>query len=553
MYNPKQLLCFLETCYWPPLPPSKSGQQPVGARLTIRQFIFMKARETFAAELKAFSKDYSITQAELANVDYVSALTSDALYAKIKSKCPELSALILALTSAQPLVEDGVGVGEDEDDEEEGPKLPPPRKHPNFLKYGVRSQRGDNQSITDNGTTSTLSVLLDSASTFEDPDNFRPFLCTLKAKRRAGTAPQLSWKDLDTPARHVFNRASATHDVLDHFRLVPGLVGSKLWQSAQLKRPVGPQQLPHGPEHRLEQHMLRTTNIDESAYSGNSQVIPFVLGELKLDSEPARSRLMLERLVPWVGDQMTVQRCQQMQSFWQESINGIAHWEPFMFFFGGFHLLMALGQAILERFRGSNSGPTFADDIIQLSHTGLEKTSGKTRLDFHTVNEFLLQNAEAHFVALFRLLSGCKLEEEATAWAETHTASDLYWLASDAVTLHVSSAGLDLDDLDDDVRQLVILRQRDLLLYYSIRRAYKHSDIDRIEALLPELLLYFIGSGNGNYAKEVFEFLQLITYECTPVIRTAILQHELVVNKLGRADSFYPVDQHQEFNITGIK
>ncbi|KAG8744956.1 hypothetical protein FRC10_009191 [Ceratobasidium sp. 414] len=33
----------------------------------------------------------------------------------------------------------------------------------------------------------------------------------------------------------------------------------------------------------------------------------------------------------------------------------------------------------------------------------------------------------------------------------------------------------------------------------------------------------------------------------------AILQHGLVVNKLGCADSFYPIDQHQEFNNAGIK
>ncbi|KAG9076972.1 hypothetical protein FRC06_009186, partial [Ceratobasidium sp. 370] len=33
----------------------------------------------------------------------------------------------------------------------------------------------------------------------------------------------------------------------------------------------------------------------------------------------------------------------------------------------------------------------------------------------------------------------------------------------------------------------------------------------------------------------------------------AILQHGLVVNKLGRADSFYPIDQCQEFNNAGIK
>ncbi|KAG9086929.1 hypothetical protein FRC06_002811 [Ceratobasidium sp. 370] len=87
----------------------------------------------------------------------------------------------------------------------------------------------------------------------------------------------------------------------------------------------------------------------------------------------------------------------------------------------------------------------------------------------------------------------------------------------------------------------------------SLWRAYKYGDIDRINALLPELLFFYLGARCPNYAREVFEFLQLLTHECTPVIRDVILQHGLVVNRLGRADSFYPIDQQQEFNNKGIR
>lgn len=34
---------------------------------------------------------------------------------------------------------------------------------------------------------------------------------------------------------------------------------------------------------------------------------------------------------------------------------------------------------------------------------------------------------------------------------------------------------------------------------------------------------------------------------------TVLLQHGLVVNRLGRADSFFPIDQLQEHNNAGIR
>ncbi|KAG9077266.1 hypothetical protein FS749_010861 [Ceratobasidium sp. UAMH 11750] len=253
LYREEQLLPFLKRCLEPPRPPSNTGLQPVGD--------------------------------ELANRDYLETITSTSLYQKIKSNCPRLCTLLTTLTSARPVVEEGVEVGEESEDEE-GPKRPPAQRHPHFdivfqitsmayrmnlhrnvlqkvltvymhakhtgkavfdllqqagismsywwvrhassnlsvdlrnqaflaahtcpillghdnirLKYGVSSQRGDNQSVTDNGTTATLIVLPKSARAFERPDDFGPFLRALRDKRIAKTAPRLCWDDLDNPAR----------------------------------------------------------------------------------------------------------------------------------------------------------------------------------------------------------------------------------------------------------------------------------------------------------------------------------------------------------------
>lgn len=164
-----------------------------------------------------------------------------------------------------------------------------------------------------------------------------------------------------------------------------------------------------------------------------------------------------------------------------------------------------------------------ANDIILLSREGLQKLEGRKVKDYHTVDEFLLHECEAHLQGLFMHLTDCDSGNKLAAWGAAHTAEDVFNVAKTMLRHHASSAALELNDSGGELRRVIIMRQRELLLYSSLRRAYKHGDVDRVEALLPELLIYFTGSGSGNYAQEVFEFLQLITHECTPEIRYAHL------------------------------
>ncbi|KAG8702783.1 hypothetical protein FRC09_004533 [Ceratobasidium sp. 395] len=420
------------------------------------------------------------------------------------------------------------------------------------LKYPVRSQRGNNQTTTDNGTASSVIILPKFARAFENADDIGPFLRTLRAKRRAGTAPRLCYRDLSHPAQRLANQTAYIYDILDILALIPELAGLDIWKSNKLKRPVGPQQLPSGPEHRMKQYMLPTTNIDESSYSGNSQFVPFTLSQLGFDSEHERMRLVLERLIPWIGDRMTAIRCRMIQAFRQGSINGFSRWDSLIFIFGGLHCMMALSSAILELYRGSNVGATFGADIITLSRTGLQKQSGG-KPDFHTVDEFLKHELEANIRGLFDELTGCSTGESRAEWAKSCTPTDLYKLATRILNEHASGLALDADKSNDELHAVIIKRHRDLLLFYSLRRAFKYGDIDRIEAILPELLFFFVGAGNGQYADEIYQFLQLLTHETTPDLRAAILRHSLLVNNMGQPDSFYPIDQRQELNNKGIR
>jgi hypothetical protein len=396
------------------------------------------------------------------------------------------------------------------------------------LKAPVRSQRGNHQSVSDNGTAITMYALPDPAKAFENSDDWQPFLRSLRLRRIQGKAPCLSWSDLQIPERLKRVRRDYVFDVLDILRMVPGMELSKTLQSTKLQRIVGPQQLPHGKEHCTEMHMLPTVNVNESTYNGNIQVIRLTLDYLELlDNKEKRNRLALERKIIWIGDQMTSLLCNGAQFFLNEAENPIERLQPFIFMFGGFHCEMALAAATFEKSRGASSGAaTFARDTILLSRTGLDTNMNLKRPDFHTVDEFLLHETEARLRASFLLEASCSSSEELVAWVESHTPEDTLTLAADVYANHASNlalAKLKSRNSTDKLRPSTILTNANLLRYYAYRHANKHGRIDRIEDLLPELLVFFSGSGNSNYAKELYYFLQLLTHECTPDLKYALV------------------------------
>jgi hypothetical protein len=392
------------------------------------------------------------------------------------------------------------------------------------LKSPVRSQRANNQSASDNGTAITMYALPESARVFEDPSNWKPFFRTLKDLHISGCAPRLTFDFFTSPDRMKRTREGYVMDILDMLRMVPGMENSKVLQSAKTKRVPGPQQLPHGKEHCTEMYMLPTGNIDESTHGGNSQIIRFVLKYLELlELEEKRNRLALERKIFWGGDQATSALCNALQFYLNEGENVIERLESFVFIFGGFHCEMALGAGTFEKSRGTSSGlSTFACNAILLSRTGLSANMNKKRPDFHTCNEFLQHELEDRMRAALFLESGCSTSEKMVQWVESHTAEEPHALAKTVFSNHVSLgalARLKRNGSTDQARPSTILTNADLLCYYAYCHANKHGDIDRIEDLLPELLMFFSGSGNSNYAKELYYFLQLLTHECTPNLK----------------------------------
>ena len=86
------------------------------------------------------------------------------------------------------------------------------------IKFAVQSQRGDNQSVSNNETAITMIALPNSALIFQDPDDFRPFMQKLKAQRVAGTEGHLSWSNISNLDCMTRVRNNYIMDIIDFLR-----------------------------------------------------------------------------------------------------------------------------------------------------------------------------------------------------------------------------------------------------------------------------------------------------------------------------------------------
>ncbi|KAG8722557.1 hypothetical protein FRC08_000549 [Ceratobasidium sp. 394] len=128
-YAPGILSSVLKNLYEPPGASSGGGPRPVGGSKTTRTFIFETALGTFRSELNLFSKDYRLSDEELADIDFVSRITSKSLHTKAKNECPQLYGVLSALTNPRL---DEPDDDPDETGEERGERTAIAR-HPHFV------------------------------------------------------------------------------------------------------------------------------------------------------------------------------------------------------------------------------------------------------------------------------------------------------------------------------------------------------------------------------------------------------------------------------------
>ncbi|KLO06378.1 hypothetical protein SCHPADRAFT_946131 [Schizopora paradoxa] len=301
------------------------------------------------------------------------------------------------------------------------------------------------------------------------------------------------------------------------------------------------------------QFLLRTVHQEETSYEGNDKLIEEWLRQLKLTSPEERRKLGTERMIPLVGDQLTVDRLRGLYKFRAEDNCSIERIEHLLYLFGWFHLLMIFACSLHKQYYGSVGSRGLAHDFTLLNKKGISKTITKGPFHHH-LDEAIHHRLDAHLRYSWMFTSGVSN----LADLRQKTPAELVELAEWVYLEHASTLALDKitsqpEEEQDELRHQSVMWNRDSLHYVTLVRAVKTGDVGIMEAMLPHLLFRFVGGGNKKYSGEVIELLQMLHRELPLDVRDFVREECWLLNFQGKPDTHLPFDQAQEHNIKGIK
>ncbi|KAG9220162.1 hypothetical protein CCMSSC00406_0007143 [Pleurotus cornucopiae] len=286
-----------------------------------------------------------------------------------------------------------------------------------------------------------------------------------------------------------------------------------------LKPPPSVEALPLGTKSKVQQFILKTCEIEEASYDGTEKVMAEIFRQLQLDTEVEQKQTGTERIIPWLGDQLTASRLRGLFRFHAEDLNSFERLDYMLPVFGWFHLLMALGNSLHAQYYGTSAGVgglRHAFDL--LGRKGLANQSTKGPF-WHHLDEALHHICEAHFRACWLQEGNVRSIEELLSLAP----ATLRTMATTIVRQYASRqpieemAARDTESQDQQLRQQ-IMWNADVLVYIELRDAIRSGDVGRMEDITPTLLLRFAGGGNSNYTIELLEMMQGMYKEWPPAI-----------------------------------
>ena len=382
----------------------------------------------------------------------------------------------------------------------------------------VFSQRLHNQSHFINATAATIYIL--PLEALLPPDIAE----RARAQRREGARNPFPLKDLyHSPAedaRRARVAAQARHRILRFLLASPAFANYPHHDDPLLAGPPPVDLLPCGPDHIIHQHILETVEIDESTYDGTDallhKVFPEALGHA---TQSDKERIGRTGLVPWVGDQLTVERIRGLGRIRHDAVNSWARMEWIEPNFGFFHAEMAYANSLHAQYFGTSTGIGLRKAFELLNRKGLIKADTKG-IFWQNLDDALWHIGEGNFLALWMTVAKVDVLEDLAQ----RTPAELVALAAKIYDYHASRAAQQrMEDLPaqerDDVQCQMAMFSTDLLGYFDLRETIRIGDVGRIEDLLPVMLFRFLGGGNYKYATEILELLQKMKCEWPEDVR----------------------------------
>ncbi|KAJ7670870.1 hypothetical protein DFH06DRAFT_1370098 [Mycena polygramma] len=417
-----------------------------------------------------------------------------------------------------------------------------------ILAFRVFSQRIDKKSLLGSGTGATVYIKR-SAVALPSTSNRALQECRVEGLRNPLTALEIFEISEASDSRR---QANTVFIVLKTLFDSPEFDFESYSQNDHpiLQRPAV-HDLPCGPEHVVLQYLLGTVNIPEASYEDNSRLIIEWLKQLKLGGKQLQKKIGLERVIAWVGDQLTVDRLRNLFKFRAEDDNSFERLDWLIVPPGFLHISMAFANSIHKQHLGTSKGRGLLAAFDLLGRKGLQssKTEGPF---FHDLNETLHIIADAQIRELWLQVSGA----QKLADLRNKSPEQLHELAQKILSGHASSGALvklRQKTRKDEIKEQSVMFLRDVLPYVMFRAAIKQGDVGLIEDMIPQLLLRFIGGKNSKYSIEMLELLQGLHRDWPPEVRDFIRNHCWLLNNTGRRAGHMPIDEAQEMNIKDIK
>jgi hypothetical protein len=137
--------------------------------------------------------------------------------------------------------------------------------------------------------------------------------------------------------------------------------------------------------------------LEEASYDGTLKVKAELFRQLHLHMEEEQIRTGLERVIAWMGDQLTVERLRGLWKYRHKDFNSFDRMDYMIPVFGWFHLVMAFANSLHKQYLGTSvgtGGMCQAFDILKCKGLVTQSTKGPF---WHHLDEAIHHISEAHF------------------------------------------------------------------------------------------------------------------------------------------------------------
>ncbi|KIJ30145.1 hypothetical protein M422DRAFT_187532, partial [Sphaerobolus stellatus SS14] len=121
-------------------------------------------------------------------------------------------------------------------------------------------------------------------------------------------------------------------------------------QSSSFQEPEPVKLLPSGKANATQQYMLKTVHIEEASYEGNDCVLAEFQSQIGLGSLEEKKRTGKERVIVWIGDQLTNSHLLGLQNFRAEDHTSYGHLNFLAPGLGWLHLMMLFASSLHSQY-----------------------------------------------------------------------------------------------------------------------------------------------------------------------------------------------------------